>query len=72
MENKYTYQDAFVELQQIVADIEDGEVSVDELTSKISRASELLAICKAKLTASEKEVEKLLEKLDSASDAQAE
>ncbi len=72
MENKYTYQDAFVELQQIVADIEDGEVSVDELTSKISRASELLAICKAKLTASAKEVEKLLEKLDSASDAQAE
>ena len=69
MENKYTYQDAFLELQQIVADIEDGEVSVDELTSKISRASELLAICKSKITASEKEVEKLLEKLDSASDA---
>ncbi|MVZ67306.1 exodeoxyribonuclease VII small subunit [Sphingobacterium sp. DK4209] len=64
MENKYTYQDAFLELQQIVAEIEEGEVSVDELSAKISRASSLLAICKAKLTDSEKEVEKLLEKLD--------
>lgn len=64
MENKYSYKDAFEELQYIVSDIESGDIAVDELTAKINRASELLTICKAKLTASEEEVEKLLQKLE--------
>ena len=64
MENKYSYKDAFEELQNIVSDIESGDIAVDELTAKINRASELLTICKAKLTASEEEVEKLLQKLE--------
>ncbi|OYD45682.1 exodeoxyribonuclease VII small subunit [Sphingobacterium cellulitidis] len=64
MTNKYTYKDAFEELQAIVSDIESGDIAVDELTEKINRASELLSICKAKLTASEEEVEKLLQKLE--------
>ncbi|GGE10369.1 MULTISPECIES: exodeoxyribonuclease VII small subunit [Sphingobacterium] len=64
MTNKYTYKDAFEELQAIVSDIESGDIAVDELTAKINRASELLSICKAKLTASEAEVEKLLQKLE--------
>lgn len=64
MENKYSYKDAFEELQLIVSDIESGDIAVDELTAKINRASELLTICKAKLTASEAEVEKLLHKLE--------
>lgn len=64
MTNKYTYKDAFEELQAIVSDIESGDIAVDELTEKINRASELLSICKAKLTASEAEVEKLLQKLE--------
>jgi len=64
MENNYTYKDAFEELQEIVSDIESGDIAVDELTEKINRASALLSICKAKLTASEAEVEKLLQKLE--------
>lgn len=63
MELKYTYNDAFHELQQIVSEIESGEINVDDLAEKISRASELIAICKAKLTASEEDVESLLKKL---------
>lgn len=63
MENTYTYNDAFEELQLIVSEIESGQTNVDELTEKIRRASQLIAICKAKLTSSEEEVEKLLAKL---------
>lgn len=63
MENTYTYNEAFEELQLIVSEIESGQINVDELTEKIRRASELIAICKAKLTSSEEEVEKLLAKL---------
>jgi len=65
MEIQYTYIDAFKELQQIVADIEIGEVNVDDLAAKIKRASELISICKAKLVASEEEVDRLLRNLSS-------
>ncbi|MBD1433503.1 exodeoxyribonuclease VII small subunit [Sphingobacterium sp. DN00404] len=69
MENTYTYNDAFEELQRIVSEIESGQTDVDQLTEKIRRASQLIAICKAKLTSSEEEVEKLLAKLvESAAD----
>lgn len=63
MESNYTYIDAFNELQQIVSDIEAGDVNVDELAQKIKRASELIAVCKAKLIASEEEVDRLLNQL---------
>ena len=68
MESNYTYIDAFNELQQIVSDIEVGEVNVDELASKIKRAAELIAVCKAKLIASEEEVERLLSQLTTESE----
>jgi len=63
MGNTHTYNDAFEELQSIVSEIESGQTNVDELTEKIRRASQLIAFCKAKLTSSEEEVEKLLAKL---------
>ncbi|MGO1519999.1 MAG: exodeoxyribonuclease VII small subunit [Sphingobacterium sp.] len=63
MENNLSYTEAFEELQAIVLEIETGHIAVDELTKKISRASDLLAVCKAKLTDSEEEVEKLLTRL---------
>ncbi len=63
MEQNYRYTDAFQELQAIVNDIEEGEVSVDVLAEKIKRASQLIGICKAKLMASEEEVDRLLSQL---------
>ncbi len=63
MESNYTYKDAFSELQQIVSEIETGDVNVDELADKIKRASQLILICKTKLTSSEEEVNALLAKL---------
>ncbi|GHE28442.1 exodeoxyribonuclease VII small subunit [Sphingobacterium griseoflavum] len=66
MATVYTYEEAFQELQAIVSDIESGQINVDELTAKIQRAASLIAICKAKLSASEMEVEKLLAKLHAA------
>ncbi|MCL7988387.1 exodeoxyribonuclease VII small subunit [Sphingobacterium sp. lm-10] len=73
MENKYTYEDAFAELQQIVSDMESGDIDIDRLSEKIKRASELLVICKAKLTSTEAEVQQLLAKLadDSAESSDA-
>jgi len=64
MDEKFGYREAFEELQQIVNEIEIGDIPVDELTQKINRATALLGICKAKLVDSETEVEKLLSKLE--------
>lgn len=63
MQKQYSYIDAFNELQEIVSDIERGEIGVDDLAKKIQRASQLISICKTKLSASEVEVEKLLKQL---------
>lgn len=63
METTYNYLDAYNELQQIVSEIELGEVNVDDLTLKIQRATQLIGICKAKLTDSEGQVEELLKQL---------
>jgi len=58
------YQQAFDELQEIVSDMEDGQINVDELAQKVKRATELIRICKNKLTATEGDVQKILKELE--------
>lgn len=64
MSDSLTYQSAFKELQQIVADLEEGEVNVDELSEKVKRATQLIAVCKSKLTETEEDVNKILKDLE--------
>jgi len=64
MENKMNYTAAFDELQQIVADMEDGEITVDDLAVKVKRAAELIKICKLKLTSTEEDVNAILKELE--------
>ncbi len=58
------YTDAFAELQQLVKDMEDGEISVDDLSVKVKRASELIKICKNKLSTTEEDVNQILKELE--------
>jgi len=58
------YTEAFEELQQIVTEIEQGEISVDELSEKVKRAALLIKICKSKLATTEEDVNKILKELD--------
>ena len=64
MDNSKNYADAFEELKTIVSEIEQGEISVDQLSEKVKRASELIKICKAKLTSTEEDVNKILRDLE--------
>ena len=64
MSKDLKYTEAFDELQQIVSDLEDGEISVDELSLKIKRASELIKVCKQKLVATEEDVSQILKELE--------
>ncbi len=59
------YSEAFEELQLIVNEIENGEISVDELSEKVKRATVLIAICKEKLFKTEDDVNQILKELES-------
>ncbi len=63
MSKELTYQKAIEELEQIVNEIENEEIAVDELSEKVKRASKLIMLCKAKLTKTEEEVNKILEEI---------
>lgn len=63
MSNTINYSEAFKELQEIVSEIEQGEISVDELSQKVKRASQLIKICKTKLSTTEEDVNKILKEL---------
>lgn len=58
------YTEAFEELQEIVSAIESEAISVDELSQKVKRAAMLIKICKAKLSATEEDVEEILRGLE--------
>ena len=67
--SEINYTKAFEELQHIVAEMENGQISVDELAIKVKRASELIKICKSKLSETEGDVQKILSDLDENSEA---
>jgi exodeoxyribonuclease VII small subunit len=71
MNEQPTYTEAFEELQKIVSEIEDGQISVDELSEKVKRAAYLIRICKAKLATTEEDVNKILKELDGTSEEQS-
>lgn len=56
MSSKLTYSEAFQELQTIVAEMENSEIEIDLLDTKVKRASVLLKICKDKLFKTEENV----------------
>lgn len=67
MENQ-SYASSFEELQQIVNDMERGEIGIDELSIKVKRAAELIQFCRNKLKTTEMDVQKILSELEKEQD----
>lgn len=63
MTEDINYTEAYKELQEIVTDMENSEITVDELDIKIKRAAELIKICKDKLYKTEQNVQEILEEI---------
>ena len=55
------YEEAMKQLDEIVSKIENGELDIDELTSQMKKAQELIKFCKDTLYKTDEEVKKLLE-----------
>lgn len=64
MNDQPRYTEAFAELQQIVQEIEQGAISVDDLSEKVKRAAVLIQICRDRLSATQKDVDQVLGALD--------
>ncbi len=60
---KTTYTEASAELERIVREIENAEISVDELSEKVKRAATLIQFCHQKLTQTEEDVQKVLDEI---------
>lgn len=48
------------EVEQILARLRSSELGIDELSGAVRRATELIALCRQELLATEKEVEQLI------------
>lgn len=56
-----TYEEAIRQLDDIVRQIETGEMGIDQLTTQLKRAQELIAFCRDILYKTDEEVQKLLQ-----------
>jgi exodeoxyribonuclease VII small subunit len=60
MKKEPTYEEAYKELTAIVRDMEQENIPVDKMSEMIRRATELIALCRSKLLATEEETGKVL------------
>ncbi len=65
-QEKLTYEKAMNRLNAIIAQIEQGEISVDELGDKIQEAKKLFEFCKKKLTSIEQNIADILKDIPDA------
>lgn len=64
MKKTMTYADAKSRLELILSELQNNQLTIDELSSKINEAVELIDFCKNKLRSVDLEVEKVLKKTD--------
>lgn len=56
------YEDAVRQLETIVDKLESNELGIDQLSSELKKAQQLIRLCKEKLTKTDNEIKKLLDK----------
>lgn len=63
MEQKITYSQALAELESILNGLRADACDVDTLAARTRRAVELLNLCRSRLTATEEELQTILQTL---------
>ena len=63
--NELSYNQALSELEKILAALRGDDCDVDKLTTMTARAVELLNHCRSRLTATDEELRRILESLQS-------
>lgn len=62
------YADALRELDGILRELEGSDVDVDRLAERVARASELITVCRDKITTAEVQIRQVTTDLDAAAD----
>ena len=58
------YADALEELEAILASLADDDIDVDVLATRVSRAAELIRVCRARVDAARMEVTEIVDGFD--------
>lgn len=61
MAKKFSYSEATQEIEDIIAQLEAGDLEIDELSTKVKRASQLIKKCKDQLKDTENKVNEILD-----------
>lgn len=61
MAKKETYEQAMKKLEQIVAQMENNELNIDQLSDKLKEAQSLIKTCRDKLYTADEEIKKIFE-----------
>ena len=62
MKQNIKYEDAVRRLEDIVTRMENNELDIDTLSEQLKTAQQLIKLCKDKLTKTDGEIKKLLDK----------
>ncbi|MDY6207196.1 MAG: exodeoxyribonuclease VII small subunit [Prevotella sp.] len=62
MKKEIKYEEAIRQLEDIVRQMESGQLDIDSLSKQLATAQQLIKLCKTKLTKTDNEISKLLEK----------
>ena len=63
-----SYSEAITELESLVEGMEQDNINIDDLSTKVKRATELIRFCRNKLGATEAEISTILEDFDESKD----
>ena len=60
---EFSFNEAVVEIDKILRNIESGNLDVDKLAGEVKRASELIRQCQKKLRTTEEEINNIFKEL---------
>jgi len=60
---EFSFNDAVVEIEKILHNIENGDLDIDKLSVEVKRASELIRLCQKKLRTTEEEINSIFKDL---------
>lgn len=59
---EFKYEEALHQLEYIVEQMENDELDIDAMGEQLKKAQKLIKLCKDKLTKTDNEIKKILEK----------
>ena len=60
---EFSFNEAVVEIERILKNIESGDLDVDKLSREVKHASELIRLCQQKLRTTEEEINSIFKDL---------